>query len=70
MQTSSQKWAPKATTHLHNAKEQTNRHEVQCFDEEMEKYEVRTMGGTTSNGEVWPSRTEVVLIDAFLVRLW
>jgi hypothetical protein len=51
--------------HLNNAKERTNRREVQCFDEELEKYEVTTMGGTTSDGEVRPSRTHVVLLDAF-----
>jgi hypothetical protein len=66
MQTRCQRWAPKPTTHLNNTKERANRHEVQCFDEELGKYEVTTMGGTTSDGEVRPSRTHVVLLDAFL----
>jgi hypothetical protein len=65
MQTRGQRWAPKPTAHLNNAKERANRQEVQCFDEELGKYEVTTMGGTTSDGEVWPSRTHVVLLDAF-----
>jgi hypothetical protein len=66
MQTRRQRWAPKPTTHLNNTKERANRHEVQCFDEELGKYEITTMGGTTSDGEVRPSRTHVVLLDAFL----
>jgi hypothetical protein len=65
MQTRGQRWAPKQTTHLTNAKERANRHEVQCFNEELGKYEVTTMGGITSDGEVRPSRTHVVLLDAF-----
>jgi hypothetical protein len=65
MQMRGQRWAPKPTSHLNNAKEQANRHEVQCFDQELGKYEVTTMGGTTSDDEVWPSRTYVVLLDAF-----
>jgi hypothetical protein len=63
---SNQKWPPKPTTHLHNAKERANRHEVQCVDEELAKNELTIIGGTTSNGEVRPSRTYVVLLDAFL----
>jgi hypothetical protein len=35
MQTRGQRWAPKPTAHLNNAKEQANRHEVQCFNEEL-----------------------------------
>jgi hypothetical protein len=65
MQTRGQRWPPKPTTHLSNAKERANIHEVQCFDEELGKYEVTTIGGITSNGEVRPSRTHVVLLDAF-----
>jgi hypothetical protein len=61
----SQHWS-----HLRNVGERINRHEVQCFDKELAKYEVTTMGGTTSDGEMWPSRTHVVLLDAFLVWLW
>jgi hypothetical protein len=57
--------APKPIAHLNNAKERANRHEVQCFDEELGKYEVTTMAGITSDGEVRPSRTHVVLLDAF-----
>ena len=65
MQTRGQRWAPKPTSHLNNAKERAHRHEVQCFDEELGKYEVTTLGGITSDGEVRPSRTHVVLLDAF-----
>jgi hypothetical protein len=65
MQTRGQRWAPKPIAHLNNAKERANRHEVQCFDEELGKYEVTTMGFTTSDGEVRPSRTHVVLLNAF-----
>jgi hypothetical protein len=65
MQTRGQRWTPKPITHLNNAKERVNRHEIQCFDEELGKYEVTTVGGTTSNGEAWHSRTNVVLLDAF-----
>jgi hypothetical protein len=65
MQTRGQRWAPKPTAHLNNAKERAHRHEVQCFDEELGKYEVTTMGGITFGGEVRPSRRHVVLLDAF-----
>jgi hypothetical protein len=65
MQTRGQRWTPKSIAHLNNAKEHVNRHEIQCFDEELGKYGVTTVGGTTSNGEVWDSRTNVVLLDAF-----
>jgi hypothetical protein len=64
-QTRGQRWAPKPTSHLNNAKERGHRHEVQCCDEELGKYEVTTMGGITSDSEVRPSRTHVVLLDAF-----
>jgi hypothetical protein len=62
MQTRGKRWAPKPTAHLDNAKERANRHEVQCFNEELGKYVVTTMGGTTSDDEVRPSRTHVVYL--------
>jgi hypothetical protein len=65
MQTRGQRWAPKPTSHLNNAKERAHRHEVQCFDEELGKYEVTTLGDITSDGEVRPSMTHVVLLNAF-----
>jgi hypothetical protein len=65
MQTRGQRWAPKPTTHLHNANERANRHEVQCFDEESGKYEVTTMDDTTFDGEVRPLRSYVVLLNTF-----
>jgi hypothetical protein len=35
MQARGQRWAPKLTTQLNNVKEHANRHEVQCFDDEL-----------------------------------
>jgi hypothetical protein len=68
VQTRGQRWAPKPTIHLNNTKERANRHEVQCFNEELGNNEVTTMGGTAFNGEVRPSRTYIVLLDAFSCR--
>jgi hypothetical protein len=62
---SNKKWPPKPTSHLHNAKERAKRHKVQCVDKKLAKNEVTIMGGTTFGGEVQPSRTYVVLLDAF-----
>jgi hypothetical protein len=65
LQSKNQLWAPKPMHHLHKAKDRARTHEVECFDHTMGKYEVTERGGTTSDVEVLPSRSYVVILIDF-----
>jgi hypothetical protein len=68
LQSNNQKWAPKPKKHLEKAKERADTHDVECFDHNTGKYQVTERGGTTSNGEVRPSRSYIVLLSDFSCR--
>jgi hypothetical protein len=58
-------WAPKPMRHLAKAEDRACTHEVECFDHMTGKYEVTKRGGTTSDGDVRPSRSYVVILIDF-----
>jgi hypothetical protein len=62
------KWAPKPKKHLEKAKERAATHDVRCFDHNTSKYQVMERGGTTSDGEVWPSRSYIMVLSDFSCR--
>jgi hypothetical protein len=58
-------WAPTPQAHLEKAKERAGTHEVTCFDHATGRYEVKHIGGTTSDGEVRDARIHVVVLQDF-----
>jgi hypothetical protein len=68
LQSNNQKWAPKPKKHLEKAKERAATYDVQCFDHNIDKYQVTERGGTTSDGEVRPSRSYIVVLSDFSCR--
>jgi hypothetical protein len=58
-------WAPKPMHHLAKAENRAHTHEVKCFDHMMGKYEVTERGGTTSDGDVRPWRSYIVILTNF-----
>ncbi|RLN23409.1 hypothetical protein C2845_PM07G02240 [Panicum miliaceum] len=65
LQRNNQLWAPRPLEHLQKAKEKAHTHEVECFDNEIGKYEITERGATTSDGEVKRSRCYVVVLVDF-----
>jgi hypothetical protein len=65
LQSKNQLWAPKPLHHLDKAKDRAHTHEVECFDHAMGEYEVMERGVTTSDGEVLPSRSYIVILINF-----
>ena len=65
LQRNNQAWAPKPLKHLEKAKERALTHDVEYFDHNTDKYQVTKRGGTTSDGEVRPSRTYIVVLSNF-----
>ena len=65
LQSNNKKWAPKPNKHLNKAKERAVTHDVDCFDHNTGKYQVIERGGTTSDGEVRPSRSYIVVLSNF-----
>jgi hypothetical protein len=51
--------------HLAKAEDRARTHEVECFDHTTGKYEVTERGGTTSDGDVRPSRSYIVILIDF-----
>jgi hypothetical protein len=51
--------------HLAKAEDRARTHEVKCFDHTTGKYEVTERGGTTSDGDVRPSRSYIVILIDF-----
>ena len=68
LQSNNQKWAPKPNKHLDKAKERAVTHDVDCFDHSTGKYQVTERGGRTSDGEVRPSRSYIVVLSNFSCR--
>jgi hypothetical protein len=65
LQSKNQLWAPKPMRHLAKAEDRACTHEVECFDHTTGKYEVTERGGITSDGDVWHSRSYVVILIDF-----
>ena len=68
LQRNNQAWAPKPLKHLEKAKERALTHDVECFDHNTGKYQVTKRGGTTSDGEVRPSWSYIVVLSNFSCR--
>jgi hypothetical protein len=68
LQSNNQKWAPKPKKHLDKANERATTHDVDCFDHNTGKYQVTDRGGTTSDGEVRPSKSYIVVLTNFSCR--
>jgi hypothetical protein len=68
LQSNNKKWAAKPKKHLEKAKEKAGTHDIKCFDHNTGKYQVTERGGTTSDGEVQPSRSYIVLLSDFSCR--
>jgi hypothetical protein len=64
-QSNNESWAPKPQQHLDKAKDRVRIYEVKCFDHDTGKYKVTEKGGTTSDGEVRPSRSYIVVLMDF-----
>jgi hypothetical protein len=64
-QSNKHKWAPKPKKHLNKAKERAATYDVDCFDHNTGKYQVTERGGTTSDGEIRPSRSYIVVLSNF-----
>jgi transposase-like protein len=65
LQSNNMKWAPRAKKHLDKAKERARTHDIECFDHATGKYQVTERGGTTSDGEIRPSRSYIVVLTDF-----
>jgi hypothetical protein len=68
LHSNNKKWAAKPQKHLEKAKERASTHDVECFDHNTGKYQVTERSGTTSDGEVRPSRSYIVLLSDFSCR--
>jgi hypothetical protein len=51
--------------HLGKAEDRARTHEVKYFDHRTGKYEVTERGGTTSDGDVRPSRSYIIILIDF-----
>jgi hypothetical protein len=61
LQSKNQLGTPKPMRHLGKAEDRARTHEVKCFDHMTEKYEVTERCGTTSDGDVRPLRSYIVI---------
>jgi hypothetical protein len=65
LQSKNQLWVPKPMRHLAKAEDRARTYEVKCFDHMTGKYEVMERGGTTSDGDMHPSRSYIVILIDF-----
>ena len=65
LQSSNQLWLDKPLGHLAKAKDKARTHELECFDHATGKYQVTKWGGTTSDVECLPSRSNIVILIDF-----